>query len=66
VATSGEADHPIARGTDLAGQRVPEMVFSLTQDELLRTDRNEVDADQRIEVILASGRKAWSCIQAGD
>jgi len=42
------------------------MVFLLTEDELARADVYEVDAYQRIEVTLASGRKAWAYVQAGD
>jgi len=66
VATSGEAVHPIARRADLPGQSVPGMVFLLTEDELARADAYEVDAYQRIEATLTSGRKAWVYVQAGD
>jgi len=65
VATSGEAVHPIARRSDLPGQSVPGVVFAITHEELARADGYEVEAYQRIEVTLASGRIAWAYVHAG-
>lgn len=64
VATSGEAVHPIARMTEAIDQSVPGTVFEITEAELAEADRYEVEAYQRIEVTLMSGRTAWAYVQS--
>ena len=59
IAVSGKAVHTIARATGDPVDRLPGMVFELTEAELEATDAYEVDAYSRIEVTLESGRTAW-------
>jgi len=59
VALSGKAVHTIARRTGDPADRIAGTVFSLTPAELEAIDRYEVDAYARIEVELASGRRAF-------
>jgi hypothetical protein len=59
VALSGAAVHQIAVPTGNPDDRVPGIVFLLTADEIEAADRYEVDAYGRIEVALASGRRAF-------
>lgn len=66
VETSGAAVHPIARQTGVADQIVTGTVFEITEDELAHADRYEVQAYQRIEVTLMSGRIAWAYVKASD
>lgn len=63
VATSGEAIHPIARKTEVPEHSVSGTVFEVTEEELIHADHYEVDAYQRIEVALVSGRIAWAYVQ---
>ena len=62
VAVSGKAVHTIARATGDPADRLPGMVFELTEAELEATDGYEVDAYSRVEVRLESGRMAWAYI----
>jgi hypothetical protein len=59
IAASGLAIHTIARRTGDPGDRVEGVVYAITAAELAAADRYEVDAYGRIEVELASGRKAF-------
>ncbi|MES2137727.1 MAG: gamma-glutamylcyclotransferase family protein [Pseudomonadota bacterium] len=59
VGISGKAVHTIARATDDPADRIPGTVFELTEQELVATDRYEVDAYARIAVTLESGRRAF-------
>jgi len=59
LATSGEAEHPILRPSANADAVVTGRVFELTPDELARADAYEVDDYARIEVQLASDRRAF-------
>ena len=59
VAVSGSAVHTIACRTGCPEDRVPGVVFSLTEAELEAADRYETDAYARIEVVLASGAAAF-------
>ncbi len=65
VATSGEAVHSIAQLTEGTDQSVPGTLFEITEAELAEADRYEVEAYQRIEVTLMSGRTAWAYVQSG-
>jgi len=64
VRLSGKAVHTIAVVTDDETDRVPGMVFRLTQAELEATDAYEVDAYGRVEARLESGRTAWVYVGA--
>ena len=59
VRLSGKAVHNIARQTDDPADRIPGVVFLLTEDELAATDRYEVDVYARVEVRLESGARAF-------
>ncbi|HEY1607053.1 MAG TPA: gamma-glutamylcyclotransferase family protein [Allosphingosinicella sp.] len=59
VGISGLEIHTIARRSGDPGDRVPGVVFRLTAAELEATDRYETDAYGRIEVVLASGARAF-------
>lgn len=59
VAESGAAVHPILIRSGDGGDRVPGTVFLITQAELDAADDYETDAYVRVEVMLASGRRAW-------
>ena len=60
IATSGKSHHPIATPSGDAADRVPGMVFEVTDEELLQADRYETHpAYARVQVRLASGRSAW-------
>jgi gamma-glutamylcyclotransferase (GGCT)/AIG2-like uncharacterized protein YtfP len=59
VRLSGKAVHLIARRSGDAADRIEGVVFELTDAELAATDRYEVDAYARVEVELASGRRAF-------
>jgi hypothetical protein len=59
IAVSGKAVHSIARATGNPADRIPGLVFELTDPELAATDRYEVDVYARVEVTLESARSAW-------
>ena len=59
VALSGKAVHTIARPTGDPRDRVGGTVLLLTEAELEATDTYEVDAYQRVEARLESGRIAF-------
>jgi gamma-glutamylcyclotransferase (GGCT)/AIG2-like uncharacterized protein YtfP len=65
VELSGKAVHTIACKTGNPADRVPGVVFQLTQAELHATDTYEVDAYSRVEAELESGRKAWVYVRTG-
>ena len=58
VRLSGKAVHWIARASGDPADRIPGIVFRLTGEELEATDRYEVDAYQRVDVVLESGTSA--------
>lgn len=64
VRTSGKTHHPIVRRTGSADDRVAGTVFEVTAAELANADRYEVDAYERVSVLLASGRTAWVYVDA--
>ena len=59
VAASGKAQHAIVRRTGRDDDRVPGMVFELTDAELARADAYEPAGYTRIAARLASGDEAW-------
>ena len=59
VGISGLEVHTIARRSGAPADRVPGVVFRLTDAELEATDRYETDAYARVEVALASGARAF-------
>jgi gamma-glutamylcyclotransferase (GGCT)/AIG2-like uncharacterized protein YtfP len=59
VAVSGKAVHRIARATGNPADRIPGVIFELTDAELAATDAYEVDAYSRVEATFESGRRAW-------
>lgn len=59
IEVSGKTVHTVARATGDPADRVPGMLFELTEEELAATDAYEVDAYSRVEVMLQSGRSAW-------
>ena len=66
IETSGKAVHTIAKRTGDPADRVPGVVYFITADDLEAADRYEVDAYGRVEVELASGRKAFVYIGSED
>jgi gamma-glutamylcyclotransferase (GGCT)/AIG2-like uncharacterized protein YtfP len=59
VAVSGKAVHMIARATGDPADRIPGMVFELTDAELAATDAYEGDPYSRVEATFETGRSAW-------
>ena len=59
VRLSGKAVHQIARESGDPGDRIPGVVFLITDEELAATDRYEVDVYGRVEVTLDSGTRAF-------
>lgn len=59
VRLSGKAVHTIACATGNPADRIPGVVFELTEAELAATDRYEVDVYGRVEVTLDSGTRAF-------
>jgi hypothetical protein len=56
IETSGSDQHPILRRSANAGDAVAGSTLELTSDELRAADAYDY---HRIEVTLASGRRAW-------
>jgi gamma-glutamylcyclotransferase (GGCT)/AIG2-like uncharacterized protein YtfP len=59
VALSGETHHPIVVATGDDADRVPGMVFEVTDDDLVAADGYEVDDYHRVLLPMASGERAW-------
>jgi gamma-glutamylcyclotransferase (GGCT)/AIG2-like uncharacterized protein YtfP len=59
VRLSGKAVHRIARETGDLADRIPGVVFELTEAELAATDAYEVDVYARVKVRLESGTVAF-------
>jgi gamma-glutamylcyclotransferase (GGCT)/AIG2-like uncharacterized protein YtfP len=64
VQLSGKAVHTIARESGDPADRIPGMLFELTEAELASTDAYESAAYARITVTLESGRVAF--VYVGD
>ncbi len=62
VRLSGKAVHAIAQETGDAADRIPGVVFRLSEAELTATDAYEVDVYARIEVALESGTRAFAYV----
>lgn len=58
VRISGTATHMVVRRTGEPEDRVPGVVFLLTEDELAATDRYEGTDYARAQLVLESGRSA--------
>jgi gamma-glutamylcyclotransferase (GGCT)/AIG2-like uncharacterized protein YtfP len=64
IAASGAEYHPIVAASDDPDDSVEGMVFEITAAELAAADTYEVSDYKRVEVVLASGPRAWVYIQA--
>jgi gamma-glutamylcyclotransferase (GGCT)/AIG2-like uncharacterized protein YtfP len=65
VGLSGIAVHKIARATGDPADRVPGVVFTIDDAQLARADAYEGENYVRVEVDLASGRRAFLYARAG-
>ena len=65
VAASGRTHHPIVRHDGRPDSRVAGTMFEISDEELDRADRYEVEAYRRVAAQLASGRTAWVYVDAG-
>jgi hypothetical protein len=63
VEVSGSGVHTIARRTGNAADRIPGVLFELTDAELEATDGYETSAYARVEVSLESGRRAFVYVE---
>ena len=64
VRLSGKSDHPIARASGHIRDRVPGVVYQISESELAATDAYEVEPYTRVEVRLESGRRAFAYVLA--
>jgi len=64
VAQTGTRDHVIVKFNGRVDSRVPGTVFEITDEELAKSDRYEVDPYVRIQTRLASGTQAWVYVDA--
>lgn len=64
IRQSGETFHPIVVPTGCELDKVDGQVFEITEAELKAADDYEVSDYKRVEVALASGKKAWVYIKA--
>lgn len=64
LAKSGERFHPIVVPSANPADTVTGTVFLITEEELVAADEYEVSDYKRIEVVLASGKKAWVYVKA--
>ena len=51
--------HPIIYFTGNKAHKVFGTLFSVTEKDLIKIDSYEVDAYQRVEIYLNSGKKSW-------
>lgn len=63
VELSGDTHHPVAIRTGNKNDKVSGVVFKITIQELMQSDRYEVDAYKRVERVMESGQKAWVYIE---
>ena len=66
VAQTGTSDHVIVKFNGSVDSRVAGTVFEITDEDLAKSDRYEVDPYVRIQTLLASGRHAWVYVDARD
>ena len=64
VAISGKSHHTMAKFTGRVSDVVFGVVFVVTPDELQNADNYEVEAVKRVAVVLHSGRRAWTYVDA--
>jgi hypothetical protein len=64
VAISGKAVHTMANFTGRASDVVSGTVFAVTPDEIQNADKYEVAAVKRVAVVLQSGVRAWTYVDA--
>jgi gamma-glutamylcyclotransferase (GGCT)/AIG2-like uncharacterized protein YtfP len=64
VRTSGKTHHPIVAYTGKSEDRVPGMVFEISDAELAQADAYEVAAYVRVKAPLASDLEAWVYVDA--
>ncbi|WP_158880389.1 gamma-glutamylcyclotransferase family protein [Rhodanobacter sp. L36] len=64
IATSGITNHPVVHHTGDPTHAVKGAALRITQDELAQADAYEVDDYRRVDVTLASGRRAWVYVRA--
>ncbi|HEX8572556.1 MAG TPA: gamma-glutamylcyclotransferase family protein [Allosphingosinicella sp.] len=64
IATSGSPVHTIARPSGDPADRVPGLVFTITEAELESADRYEAGPIKRIAATLASGGEAFVYVSA--
>jgi len=66
IATSGLDVHQMACATGDPADRIPGVVFTITPAELAAADAYEVGDMKRIEVELASGKRAFVYVSANE
>jgi gamma-glutamyl AIG2-like cyclotransferase len=59
VTSGGKATHAIVRWSGDEKSRVGGVALEVTDEDLARADRYEPSPYERIETVLASGRRAW-------
>jgi hypothetical protein len=64
IAASGTAQHTMAKFTGHASDGISGTVFAVTPEEIRSADRYEVPAVKRTGVILQSGLRAWTYVDA--
>ena len=64
VAISGKAHHTMAKFTGRDSDVVSGIVFDLTTDEIRSADEYEVAAVKRVALVLQSGVRAWTYVDA--
>ncbi len=64
IAKSGEDTHSIIQFSGNPEDQIPGIVFKISKEELLQTDKYEVADYKRIQVQLLSGIFAWVYVNA--
>src|SRR5450432_3367340 len=64
IAISGKRQHTTARFTGRDSDVVFGTVFSVTPDEITNVDEYEVAAVARVAIVLLSGGRAWTYVDA--
>ena len=59
LAKSNIAYHPIAIKSESKSDTIEGVIFEITEEELLETDKYEVTAYKRVLETFESGKKAW-------
>ena len=66
VDLSGETEHPIAIESSDENDQVSGVIFKITKEELVRSDKYEVDAYKRVMGRFKSGTQAWVYVSADE